>query len=385
MRIDVVTSLYPSPQRPHEGIFAERRWQGMRARGHDVRIIQPLPRAPGPLARGERAEIAAMPRREERDGLPVERPRYWHLPGRARGNAQRFARCGAKSLDGRADVVVCDYAWPAAALAPLIAGTPCVINGRGSDVLQVAGEAGLGAELASYLRASTGWMAVSQDLVDAMDALAQRAGHGRLVPNGVDTELFHPRDRGDARGRLGLDAEGQLVLVVGHLIQRKDPLLALGAFAAGAPAGARLVFVGKGPLHDDVQAEIDRLGIGERARLMGERPPGELADWYAACDLLVLTSWREGRPNVVLEALASGRPVLATRAGGTAEILPEARMLGEERDAALLGKQLGALLQSPPAPETLHDHVRPLSWSAGLATLEEVLESAIAQCRKVSG
>ena len=378
MNIGVLTSLYPAVTRPHEGIFAERRWLGMQDRGHEVRVIQPLPMAP-PFVGGRWAAIAACPEHEERSGIPVHRPRYVHLPRGARGNARRFAATGLRALLSDAapksvpDIVVCDYAWPAAAAAPELAsrGIACLISGRGSDVLQVSGEAQLGDELAAFLRAAGHWCAVSQDLVETMDRLAGAPGVGVLVPNGVDLDAFRPGDRCAAREALGLGlgAEGKLVLVVGHLIPRKDPVLALEAFRHGAPSDASLVFLGRGELEPKLRAVAD-----ERVQVRGEVGPAELGTWYAAADALLLTSRREGRPNVVLEALACGRPVYATDAGGTAELLVGAdEMLARTRDPEALGRGLASLLASPPTPERCRGLIEHLSWDRSLDTLEAVL------------
>ena len=235
MRIAVLTSLYPSAVRPSEGIFAERRWSGMRARGHEICVVHPLPWSPLPFARREWSEIARMPRIEQRGDVRVERPRYLHVPGRARANANAFASRGLRSIlaHGKPDVVVADYAWPASAAAPLLAATgiACVVSGRGSDVLQVAGEAGLASELARNLKSAGSWCAVSSDLVARMDELGGAPGRGVLVPNGVDAALFRPRARDEARRALEIEPDARLLLVVGHLIDRKDPLLALAAFA----------------------------------------------------------------------------------------------------------------------------------------------------------
>ncbi len=376
MRISVLTSLYPIPALPFEGIFAARRWEAMAQRGHDIRVLAPTPWAPLPI--GPYRDIAGAPRHETRSGIPVHRPRYLHIPKRALPNAKRFAKLALKHLDPKTDVVVCDYAWPASMIAPALqqTGVACVINGRGSDVLQVMGEADLKSHLASNLKAAGNWCAVSQDLVDAMDGLAGAEGHGLLVPNGVDSEHFAPGDRVEARQRLGLASGCPLVLVVGHLIQRKDPLLGLNAFAQGAPADARLCFVGRGPLADALKAETDRLGLQDRIQLAGERPPEELLHWYRAADLVMLTSTREGRPNVVLEALSCGTPVLATRAGGTGELLPDARFLSESRDPIQLGSMLADLLNNPPASAELRAIAEPLSWESSIQTLEACLERA---------
>jgi teichuronic acid biosynthesis glycosyltransferase TuaC len=390
VRIAVLTSLYPSSVHPVEGVFAERRWTRMRARGHEVRVVQPLPLAFRWMPRARWRELARVAARETRAGIEIERPRYLHVPRRARASAAAFARAGVARIaraEPRPDVVVLDYAWPAAAAAASLRarGLPCVVNGRGSDVLAVANEAGLADELAQGLRAAGHWCAVSGDLLAVMDRLGGRAGHGVLVANGIDRALFHPRPRMDARRALGLalEPDQRLVLVCGHLIERKDPLLALETFARGAGARDRLVFLGRGPLAKPLADAAFARGLVQRVELRGEVPPETLALWYGACDVLLLTSRREGRPNVVLEALASGRPVLATDAGGTAEVLGELapRMLARTRDPAALGIALERLLAWTADPDELAAAVAHLTWDASLDALEGCLAAAIAEVR----
>ncbi len=384
MRIAVLTSLFPSRERPNEGVFAQRRWSAMARRGHSVRVVHPLPWAP-PLGPAHWRELRSMAEREERAGIAIERPRYVHLPRRALGNAHRFAAAGVARLEAteRFDALVADYAWPAAAAAQACAqrGWPLLISGRGSDVLAVAELPHLRAELARALRSAGAWCAVSEHLVRAMDELAGEA-RGALVANGVDGELFRPRDQAQARRELGLEREGRLVLVVGHLIERKDPLLALDVFSRACAASrspARLVFIGRGPLEAELRARVARAGLEARVQLLGEAPPERLALWYCAADALLLTSTREGRPNVVLEALSSGLPVLATDAGGTRELLEsDPRLLATSRDAGALAAQLNALLAAPREPETLRALGQRWSWDGACAALETLLERAIA-------
>ena len=388
MRVGVLTSLYPCPERPFEGIFAERKWQGLAARGTSVRVVHPVPFGPrwlAPLLGDGRAYLSRIPAAEERGGIPVRRPRFLHVPGRSVGNAGRFARAGVRSLtgdpDGRPDVIVCDYAWPAAAAVSEAArlGVPVIVNGRGSDVLQVRDVPGLRPHLARGLAGADGYTAVSQDLLDAMVDLGGTRDLAALTPNGVDAEHFAPGDRAAARRRVGQSEAGSLVICVGHLIERKDPLLALRAFAAADAPDSRLVFVGRGPLTGAVEEAAADLGLSSRVELLGERPPEELGDWYRAADLLVLTSTREGRPNVVLEALSSGCPVLATRAGGTGELVRDPRMLAEDRDAGALGRMLADLLARRPSAESLRGSVAHLTWAASLDALEHVLGTAVSR------
>lgn len=384
MRIEVLTSLYPSAVHPYEGVFAERRWLHMQGRGHSVHVTQPLPLASRLLPLARWRALARIPRRETRAAIEVERPRYLHLPGRARGNAAAFARAGLECLSRRPrpDVVVLDYAWPAAAAVPALRARrlPCVVSGRGSDVLEVASEPRLADELAFGLRSAGHWCAVSRDLLRHMDRLGAKDGQGVLVPNGVDTALFRPRPRDAARRALGLPTEGKVVLVCGHLIERKDPLLALDVFVRAAAPEVRLVFLGRGPLAPTLESERRTRGLEARVALAGEVTPEALAQWYAAADLLLLTSRREGRPNVVLEALASGRPVLATDAGGTAELLGPwtDEMLARTREPAALAAQLARLLARTFEPEALSAAVAHLSWEQSSRALEGCLAAACA-------
>jgi glycosyltransferase involved in cell wall biosynthesis len=389
MRIEVLTSLYPSPVHPFEGLFAERRWLAMRARGHEVRVTQPLPFASRLLPRARWRALARVPASETRGGIPVERPRYLHLPGRARANAAAFARAGLRALarHPRPEVVVLDYAWPAAAAVPALCELrlPCVVSGRGSDVLEVAGEAKLADELAFALRSAGHWCAVSRDLVARMDRLGGREGRGVLVPSGIDAELFRPRPRAEARAALGLAAPGRLVLVCGHLIERKDPLLALAVFERARASEDRLAFLGRGPLEAELRAALRARALEERVELRGEVAPAELATWYAACDVLLLTSRREGRPNVVLEALACGRPVLATDAGGTGEVLGALAetMLARTRAPEELARKLAELLAAPPEPARLAAAVAHLTWERSAEALERCLAAACAEGERV--
>jgi len=287
--------------------------------------------------------------------------------------------------------VVCDYAWPAAAAVGALkqAGIPVVVNGRGSDILQVRAIDALRGALSEGLCAADGLTAVSQDLLDAMVELAGGARMTALTPNGVDASRFAPGSKTEARERLGLARDRRIVLVVGHLIERKDPLLSLATFEHatrdGALGDAQLVFIGRGPVMGDLERAGGRHELGAQVALLGERPPEELVDWYRAADVLLLTSSREGRPNVVLEALSVGCPVLATDAGGTGEIVSDERMLARTRAAAALGGMLRALLESPPDPTELRASVAHLTWAASLDALEAILDAVRAPAIDAGG
>jgi glycosyltransferase involved in cell wall biosynthesis len=323
-----------------------------------------------------------MPGQEERQGVTILRPRYLHWPRAGLGNAQRFASAAWRALTRRAalpQALLLDYAWPAALLTERAQarGIAVLISGRGSDILAVGEDARLAPALSAALRRADGRLAVSQDLCAAMDRLAG-SGTTQLVPNGVDRSIFFPGERLAARQRLGLPTDQPLVLVVGHLIPRKDPLCALEAFVRGAPKDAQLFFLGRGELEQPLRAAIEARGLSPRVHIVGETPAGTLGDWYRAGDLLLLTSRREGRPNVVIEALASGLPVLATAVGGTPELLRDLpECLAPAGSVEALAEAMGPLLRQPPSRERLLEAVQALSWERSAALLESLIEAAI--------
>ncbi len=147
---------------------------------------------------------------------------------------------------------------------------------------------------------------------------------GRLsfLPTWADLDLFHPAaDRAGLRRQVaaahGLSPDDTWVLFVGRLQEQKAPLRLLETFRElrRVRGDVRLIIVGEGNLMDSVVEGTRRLGIAESVRFVGSRPQRELADFYRACDVLLLTSNFEGMPRSVLEALASGLPVVTTDVG----------------------------------------------------------------------
>ena len=137
----------------------------------------------------------------------------------------------------------------------------------------------------------------------------------RVVYNGVDTQRFHPLVPASATASLGP------IVTVGRLVPQKNHALFLRAAQrlAGEIPGVRFVIVGDGPLRASLAAQALRLGISDRVDFAGER--SDVSELLRGASVFWLTSRWEGLPNVVLEALASGVPVVATDVGGTRELV----------------------------------------------------------------
>ncbi|GGH10925.1 hypothetical protein GCM10007036_07730 [Alsobacter metallidurans] len=147
-----------------------------------------------------------------------------------------------------------------------------------------------------------------------------------VIPNGVAPPRPR-RSREDTRQRLDLDPESPVLLTVGRFTPQKGH----AALLAAAPAilserpDARFLWVGAGPLVDDLRGEIDRRGLSDAILLLGRRD--DVPDLMAGADLLVSPSLFEGHPLVVLEAMAAGLPIVATDVPGTRDAVDRATAL----------------------------------------------------------
>jgi sugar transferase (PEP-CTERM/EpsH1 system associated) len=168
-----------------------------------------------------------------------------------------------------------------------------------------------------------------------------------MIHNGVDVGRFGRRDRAEARLHTGLPVEGEIVGTVGRLDPVKDQVALIRAFAAlaaGHPQ-ALLVIVGDGPCRSELERVTTELGLQSRVRLLGMS--ADVPAVMEALDLFVLPSIAEGMSNTILEAMASGLPVVATRVGGNPEMVEDGvtGALVPVRDAAALRQALGAYFE----------------------------------------
>jgi glycosyltransferase involved in cell wall biosynthesis len=225
-------------------------------------------------------------------------------------------------------------------------GMPVALTAIGSDLNRIADPL-CGALTRAALRRADAVMTVSGDLGRTAVRLGARAETTRAILNGCDTEVFHPRERAAERAALGIAVEGKVVVYVGRLDVRKglvELVEAVAALRLEGP-GLRVYLVGDGPDRPVVEAAIGRLGLGSVVTLVAPCPTEQVALWMAAADVVTLPSYAEGCPNVVIEALSSGRPVVATHVGGIPELMDEASgRLVPAKDVAALAAGLREVL-----------------------------------------
>jgi teichuronic acid biosynthesis glycosyltransferase TuaC len=250
----------------------------------------------------------------------------------------------------RPDVVLAYWIYPEGYGAWRCAqhlGVPCVLRGLGTDIRArdgltrwFSGRALRGADQLIMVSAEMSRLVVERFRVDPARV--------HTITNGVNTNIFHPRAASLMRQKLGLPVAARIIIYVGRFVATKGLRELLEAFAALAvkDADLHLVLIGDGVMREELHDRIAIAPWATNVHLPGAMQPEAVAEWIGAADMLCLPSYSEGYPNVIVEALASGRPVVATDVGGIPELVNSANgRLVPPRDVGALQQALSSVLR----------------------------------------
>ncbi len=307
------------------------------------------------------------PRSLEVDGVAVTYVPYWNFPQRLSaaldGASLRRAlnRVLRVRRGPRIDLVHAHILFPTAWSAIPVAqslGAPLVVTAHGSDVhTNPARNRGITRCTQEVIEKSDQVLAVSRDLVQQALSLGTPSREILVSHFGVDDAQFQPiMDKRAVRERLGLPIHGPGICNLGRVASQKGVRELLEAFApiAASHPKAWLLFVGDGPARSELEERCRALNLGERVHFAGGCPHEHVPRWLAAADVFVFPSYKEGLPNVLLEAMACGVPIIATDVGGVPEAVGEdGALFVPPRDIPALVQAMDRLLRSPEAGEQL--------------------------------
>lgn len=384
MKVLILTNLFGRPWDATRGVFNQQQFDRL-ARQVELKVLVAVP-----WTEAIRRPLAYWSaRREGRQRWPcVDYFVLWYLPGFVQAMQAFFyvlsllIQRPMDVLFGRWDVILGSWGFPdavAAAAIGAMTSTPVLMKVHGTDVNAYLQQPGKRWQILAAARHCRAVMAPSQALRQRLIDAGIEAGQVSVNCNGVDTRLFQPQDADAARARLGVAADAQVLLFVGNLKPSKGCLDLLDAFIqiASTRPQLMLVFVGDGVARQSLIQRAADARLTGRVRTLGKLDLALLPDWYAASRLLCLPSHSEGLPNVVLEAMACGRPVVATRVGGVAEVLPAfAGILVPPHDTAAL---VAALLQALTVEwnvQRIAEHARSFTWEANVDRLLTLLRAS---------
>lgn len=381
LKIAVVTRYFPSSAEPWQGRSA---YQTLRvlAREADVQVFYPNAAYPSllqPRSRIYKKLDASYAPPEVKAGyydyfaLPlVSRPiNGWMGARRLLPYVRSFAP----------DIIFSIFLYPdgyAALKIGAALSVPVVAMAIGSDLHSI-GDRLSAMHTRTVLRGVDFLVAVSDDLRKQAVVMGAPPEKTRAILNGCDLSIFHAKDRAEARQRLNLDVASEAVVYIGRMDAKKGlrELVEAAAKLHQQRPNMHVYMVGEGPDRSLIEAAVRANNATSYIHLMPACSFDEVAIWMAAADVVTLPSYMEGCPNVVLEALACGRPVVATRVGGIPEIMSdECGRLVPPRDASALAGALASVLDATWDATAISAHWS-RSWTTVAGELREVFETVV--------
>jgi glycosyltransferase involved in cell wall biosynthesis len=388
-RLLVFSSLFPSAVQPAAGLFIRERMFRV-ARHLPLTVVAPVPWFPlQSLIRLFRPGYRPMPpRREVQEGIVVWHPRFLAVPGLLR-TLDGFAMAAGSVLLLRRlkrefgfEVIDAHFAYPDGYAASLLGRwfkVPVTITLRGTEVPH-ARHPGKRRRMLRALASAARVFSVAEALKRHLVSLGAEAGKIEVVGNGVDTEIFRPEDKQQARARLGIPAGAKVLISVGGLVERKGFHRVIDVLPRLCREFSELVYliVGgpspEGDMREALADQVERLGLGGHVRFLGVVAPAELRWPLSAADVFVLATRNEGWANVFLEAMACGLPVITTDVGGNREVVAQDH-LGEIvpfGDGAALEAALRRGLTRPWDRDRIRQYAVQNGWQGRIDRLVQV-------------
>jgi teichuronic acid biosynthesis glycosyltransferase TuaC len=382
MRVAVVTQYFPTSLQPWAGHSA---YQTLRllAKRCELKVFYPEAHYLAGKGSTSRIDPAYRPPDVDVEYIPypalplVSRPlNGWSASRRLLPYVRRFDP----------GILLNYVAYPDGFAAVRIGGTlhkPVVLTAIGSDLNRMSDPV-CAALTKSALRDADFTVTVSGDLLNTARKLGASPTASAAILNGCDTEIFRPQALDAAREALSLPMDAKIVTYVGRYDLRKGliELIDAAARVKQQTPGLRCYLVGDGPDKPLLQEAIGKHNADEWITLVPPQPTREVALWMAASDLVTLPSYKEGCPNVVIEALCAGRPVVATDVGGIPELMDSASgRLVPAMDVEALALALQQTLdQHWSAEEIASRHTR--SWQDVATDVLQVLEQTLNNFKK---
>ena len=390
MKILVFTTLYPNNVWPNHGVFIkERMTRVARLEGCELKVVASVPYFP-PLRLGTRWKFSQVVRKEMREGIETVHPRYFITPkvGMVFYGCTMFLSLlpYVRSLQKNFAFELIDshFLYPdgmAAVLLGCYLRKPVIVSARGSDVNVYKDFRFIRPLLRWTVLHANRVIAVSEALKGAIATLGLPTDKVAVIPNGVDSEKFSPMSKVEARRCVGLP-DGPVLLSVGHLTANKGFDLLVRALKMLHQHGEHdlsLVIIGEGGFRPALEQLIASLRLSSRVRLVGAVPHQALSPWYNAADLFCLVSAREGWPNVILEALACGTPVVATAVGGIPEVLRSEKVgLLTERSMEKIAESITRALRRPWKEDEIVQYARQYQWEHAASAIVSLFRDVLA-------
>lgn len=378
--------MFPNPRMPVHAQFVKQRLDAL-SKLVDLTVVSPIPWFPGEQWNTRYRNRHFVPPSTDTNAYPTLFPKFFSTPAVFKPldgifMAYSILTWARKHLNfNDFDLLDGHLGFPdgyTAALLGKIWHKPFVVTLRGHDINDLYKYPIRIRQVIYALRHCSRFFGVSQALVDGAVKLGAPTNKGYCSSNGVDSHRFFPSDRQETCTRLGLDSKFHYMVSVSHIVKRKgiDILLdALGILRRKGYNNLRYLIVGAGGEEGDYTEMLKQLavelGVSDYIHWIGAVENTDLHWYYAVANLSCLASEKEGWPNVILESLASGTPVIAHATWGVPEIIPtkDLGFLVKERTPEAFADAIERGLLKTWDRNTLVDYAREHSWDNTAAGL----------------
>jgi sugar transferase (PEP-CTERM/EpsH1 system associated) len=367
-KILVFTNAFPRSFDPNKGLAVKEEIEQLR-RYFDIKIISAIPR------NIFSTENNNVPQNIWINDIEVFQPLYYTVPRIGiifSGYSYYLAvKRMVEELHERFNfnLILSYWTYPDGLAASIYAkrfNAPFIIRPRGSDVNVFLNHGFLRKKLKTVFKRADKIMPKSTDLQESIKRIGMYSDKLCAIPNGINLKEFYPLDKEECRKKLDVPLDKKIVLFVGNLLPIKGVSCLLEAIKVlDARKRNDMVFqiLGSGKLENNVREAIKKFKFVS-AVLEGEIPHKDLPVWINASDLVCITSLNEGCPNILLESLACGIPVVATKVGGIPEII-NSDMLGilvPKNDIHTIANAIEEALKRSWKKELLRERVSGSSW-----------------------
>jgi glycosyltransferase involved in cell wall biosynthesis len=372
---------------PRNGIFVEQRLRQLLRSGEmQVKVVAPVPWFPSSSEKfGVYSKFAKVPSYEVRHDIEIFHPRFPVIPKVGMTLAPFlmawFVRAMLRKIQLSGydfDAIDAHYFYPDGVAATMLGRRfqkPVFITARGTDV-NVIPNYRLPRKL--ILRAAiqcSQIITVSEALKKRLVEIGVFEDKISVLKNGVDLTMFDVIDREKARRRL--DIKHGFILTVGNLVEEKGHDLVITALKE--LNDKKLIIIGSGHLKNNLLNLAKKQKVNDRVQFVDNVSQEQLKYYYNAAELLVLASTREGMPNVLLESLACGTPVIASNVGGVPEVIcaEEAGIIMQERTVPVLTKAINTIMDNYPQRAKIRKYAERFDWSLTVSKQVELMKTVV--------
>ncbi len=390
MKILVITNLFPNKLEPERATY-NRQQIYMLSRLCDIKVLAPIAWYPFKSLIDKSIRISDIPYKEIIDGIEVLHPRYFMIPkiGRSLYGILFFISILMPVLkvyrSFNFSFIFSTWAYPdsfAGILLSKMLKKPIIVKVHGTDINEYTQYWSRKKIIAFTLNNSDRVISVSKALRDRMIEIGVKPEKIKVLYNGIDGELFKPLNKFTIRNELKIDKNRKVILFVGNLKPVKGLAYLLEAFTdiiKKERQDIEMIIIGEGELRKELEEKIKKYGIQNFVYILGTKPHHEITKWMNACDILCLPSLSEGVPNVILEALACGIPVVASNVGGIPEIIncSDYGILVEPGNSHKLKQALLECLDKIWDRELIHAYSKKFSWLNNANELYNEIETLL--------